>query len=381
MLKKNYLFTPGPTMVPPEALAAEGQTMMHHRTPQFSAILTEVQDMMKLLFGTAQDVYVTTSSGTGAMEAAVCNIVSPGDKVICAYAGKFGERWKELAETFGAQVIVIEKEAGESFGPDDIAPVLAANPDVRVVYATHSETSTGALSDIPGIAALTRKTDTLLVVDSITGIAIQEFKMDEWGVDVAVTGSQKGCMIAPGLGFITVSPRVWPHVAACKSPRYYLDLTAMKKNAQKQTTPYTPAISLIRAVHCSLMLMKQEGLQNVFKRHARLAEATRAGVQGLGLELFAKVPANVVTAVKSPDGIDSDKIVKKMRDEYGITIAGGQSELKGKILRIGHMGYVNDFDILAALGALERALKELGYQFTPGAGVAAAQKYFLENVG
>jgi aspartate aminotransferase-like enzyme len=377
MLKKNFLFTPGPTMVPPEVLAAEAQTMIHHRTPQFSAILADVTAGMKELVGTEHDVFVIAGSGTAAMETAVCNIVSPGDKVVCVQAGKFGERWTELCERYGADPIIVEKEYGQSFGADDLAPVLRSEPDVKAVYITQSETSTGALSDVAAIAALTREAGALCIVDAITGIGIQEFRMDEWGVDIAVTGSQKGLMMSPGLAFIAVGPRVWPAVEACTSPRYYLDLAAMKKSAAKQTTPYTSAVSLVRAAQASLAMMRAEGLDEVVARHARLAHATRSAVQALGLELLAATPANVVTAVRAPEGLDSDKLVKLLRDKYGVTIAGGQGELKGKIFRIGHMGYVGEFDILAAVGALERALAELGYAFEAGAGLAAAQKVLM----
>lgn len=379
MLKKSYLFTPGPTMVPPEVLAAEAQTMMHHRTPQFSKIIDEVVAGTKELFGTQHDVFIIASSGTGGMETAVCNIVNPGDTVICAQAGKFGERWGKICTKFGAKVILVEKPAGQSFSADDIAPVVKANPGVKAVYVTHSETSTGALSDIESIARVTRDTDAVLVVDAITTIGIQRFDMDKWGVDIAVTGSQKGCMLSPGLAFIAVAPKAWKAVEACKSPRFYFDLPAMKKNAAKSTTPFTPAISLIRAMHESLRLMKEEGLDAVFERHERLAQATRTAVKAMGLTLLASRPANVVTAVNAPAGIDAKKLVKNMRDQYGVTIAAGQDELETKIFRVGHMGFVNEFDVLVAIGALERGLHDLGYKFEIGAGLAAAQKYFLSS--
>ena len=373
-MKKHYMFTPGPTMVPAEALLAEAAPMIHHRTPQFSKILRETTDWLKELYGTAQEVFIIAGSGTAAMEAAIANTCSPGDKAICAVGGKFGERWEELCKTYGCDVKTIEVEWGKSVTVEQARKALAETPQARVFCITHSETSTGALTDVEAIATLTRKSNTLLVVDSITGLGIHPVKMDQWGVDIVVSGSQKGCMIAPGLAFIAVSPRTWEAVEKCKSPRYYLDLMAMRKNLEKTTTPFTPAISLIRALHKALEMIREEGPDNVFARHAQLAEASRAAMKAIGLKLVSECPANGVTAVWAPDGVDTDKLNKKMRDEYGVTIAGGQGWMKGKIFRIGHMGYVSKEDLLVAIASVERALKEFGYKFEFGAGLAAAHK-------
>ena len=373
-MKKNYLFTPGPTMVPQEVLLAEATPLIHHRTAAFSAIMAEAAKGLKLLFGTEQDVYMITGSGTAAMEAAVANVCSPGDKVLFASGGKFAERWGELAHAFRCNVIEIPVEWGKSLTVEQVRAALKAHPDARALYITQSETSTGALTDVQAIAALTRKTDVLLGVDSITGIGVHPFKFDEWGVDIAVSGSQKGCMTPPGLSFIAVSPRTWKAVEACTSPRYYLDLTAMKKNWTKTTTPFTAAVSLIRALHTALQMLQAEGLDQVHARHARLAEAARAATKALGLRIVAERPVNGVTAIYGPEGMDTEKLIKLLASKYGVTIAEGQEALKGKILRIGHMGYVCDEDMLVVVGCLERALKELGYKFEPGAGLQAAMK-------
>jgi aspartate aminotransferase-like enzyme len=371
-MKKNYMFTPGPTMVPAEVLLAEAAPMIHHRTPQFSAIIRQVTEWLKELFGTKEDVYIIAGSGTAAMEAAIVNTCSPGDRAICAAAGKFGERWGKICQAYGCDAKVIALPPGKSFTVDMARKALQETPGARVLCITHSETSTGALTDVEGIAALTRKSSTLLVVDSITGIGVHPMKMDEWGVDVVVTGSQKGLMLPPGLAFIAVSSRTWDAINKCTTPRYYLDLKAMKKNLEKDTTPFTPAISLIRALHCSLSLMRAEGFENIYARHARLAEAARAAMRAIGLKLVADCPANGVTAVWAPDGIDTEKMIKKARDEWGVTLTGGQDEMKGKLFRIGHMGYVSAEDMLVAVATVERALKEAGYKLECGKALAAA---------
>lgn len=373
-MKKNYMFTPGPTMVPSEVLLAEAAPMIHHRTAQFSQIMVEVVEGLKKLFGTGEDVYLIMGSGTAAMEAALANVCSPGDKVICATGGKFGERWAELGRAYGCNVVEVDVEWGKPFTVGQAQAALKDNPDARALYITQSETSTGALTDVEAIARLTRASETLLAVDAITGIGVHPFRMDEWGVDIVVSGSQKGCMIPPGLAFIAVSPRVWEAVEACASPRYYLDLGLMKKNWEKRTTPFTAAVSLIRALHKALEMMFEEGLDQVHARHARMARTARAAVQAMGLKLVADCPVNGVTAVYGPEGMDTGELVNLMRDKYGVTMAGGQDELKGKVFRIGHMGYVSEQDLLVGIGTLERALKELGYEFPLGAGLRAAQQ-------
>jgi len=371
-MKKNYMFTPGPTMVPQEVLLAEAAPMIHHRTAEFSDILAEVEEGLKKLFGTSQDVYIIMGSGTAAMEAAVSNVCCPGDKAICASGGKFGERWAQLARAYGCNVVEIPVRWGDPFTPEQAEAALKEHPDARAMYITQSETSTGTLTDVEAIARLTRQSGTLLAVDAITGIGVHPFRMDEWGVDIVVSGSQKGCMTPPGLAFIAVSERAWPAVEACTSPRYYLDLRAMRKNWEKKTTPYTAAVSLVRALRAALRMILQEGLDEVHARHARMAAAARAAVQALGLELVSRSPANGVTAVYAPDGMDSGELTRLMAERYGVTMAGGQGALKGRIFRIGHMGYVCEEDLLVGIGVLEQALRELGHECAPGSGLRAA---------
>ncbi len=374
-MKKHYMFTPGPTMVPHEVLLAEAAPMIHHRTAQFSGILEEVVDRLKALFGTEQDVLILTGTGTAAMEAAVANVCSPGEKAICVPAGKFGNRWSELCEAYGCEVVNLDVEWGESLSPEQAKAALEEHPDARALYITQSETSTGALTDVEAVADVTRRTDTLLAIDAITGIGVHPCKMDDWGVDVVVSGSQKGCMMPPGLSFIAASPRSWDVIEACRSPRYYLDLRAAKKKWQGSSqTPWTGAVSLVRALQKALEMMFAEGLENVYARHQRLAEATRAAVKAIGLELVAGSPVNGVTAVRGPEGVDTGDLVAQMRDNYGVQIAGGQAHLKGKIFRIGHMGYVGEEDLLVAISALEKGLRDAGYQFEFGAGLRAAQE-------
>ncbi|MFW6189058.1 MAG: pyridoxal-phosphate-dependent aminotransferase family protein [Planctomycetota bacterium] len=376
-MKKNYMFTPGPTMVPQEVLLEEAAPMIHHRTDRFSAIMAEVNRGLQKLFGTEQTVFVIMGTGTAAMEAAVVNVCSPGDKVLYAPGGKFGERWGAIAEAYGCRTVPLPVEWGESLAVDDASAALAEHPDAKAMYVTHSETSTGALTDVRAIAALTRETDVLLGVDSITSIGVHPFELDEWGVDLAVSGSQKGCMVPPGLSFIAVSLRTWDAVEACESPTYYLDLKAMRKRAADHQTPFTGAVSLVRGLRRALQMMDEEGLQAVFARHARLARATRAAVKALGLRLVADTPANGVTAVYGPEGVNTGDLVNLMREKFGVTIAGGQADLKGKIFRVGHMGYVSEEDLLLCIGTLERALRELGYEFELGAGVQAVQEVLV----
>lgn len=378
-MKKNYLFTPGPTMVPPEVALAEAQPMIHHRTPQFSQIFYEMSENLKYLFQTKTgDVFTLMSSGTGAMEACVANVLSKGDKALVVISGKFGERWAELCKCFGIETITIDVENGKAVNPADIEASLKKTPGINVVFTTQCETSTGVVHDIKSISPIVKKYGALLVVDAITGIGVHPLLMDEWNIDVAITGSQKGCMMPPGLAFVCVNSSAWSVIEKTDLPRYYWDFRKMRKELKDKTTPFTPAVSLVMAMKTALDMIKKEGIENVWKRHARLAHATRESVKALGLELFAgEHSSNVLTAIKSPKGVDVDKIIKKLRDEIGITFTGGQDELKGKIIRIGHMGYVNDFDIIVAIAALEKGLYEDGYPVELGKGLATAQSLLV----
>lgn len=377
-MRKNYLLTPGPTPLPPQVCEAMSRPIIHHRTPQFQAILKEAAEGLKYVFQTGGDVFILTSSGTGAMEAAVANLLSPGDTALAIQGGKFGERWTELCQAYGITAEVINVEWGKAVDPAEIEKKLKANPKIKAVFTTFCETSTGVVTDIEAIGKIVKDSGAVLVVDAISGLGAIDLKTDAWSVDVCVSGSQKGLMLPPGLAFISVSQKAWGLISASKSPRYYFDLKEAKKAFEKADTPFTPAITLIIALNEALKMMKQEGLENIFLRHKKMADATRAAAKALGLELFAPSAASdVVTAVKVPAGIDGEKLVKAMRDTYGVTIAGGQAELKGKVFRFAHMGFMEEFDIIAGLSCLEKVLAQMGYKFQLGAGVKAAQEVFL----
>lgn len=378
-MKKNYLLTPGPTPLPPIVCEAMAKPIIHHRTPQFQAILKEVSEGLKYVFQTQEDVYMLASSGTGAMEAAVINILSPQDTALVVQAGKFGERWAEICRAYGIMTEVIDVEWGKAVEPKIIEKKLKENPKIKAVFTTLCETSTGVATDIKAVAEVVKNTNAVLVVDAISGLGAIDLKTDQWHVDVCVSGSQKGLMLPPGLGFISMSKKAWEKALESKCPKYYFDLKAAKKALASVDTPFTPAITLIIALAEVLKMMKQEGLENIFSRHKKLADATRAAAKALGLELFAPTAASdVVTAVKVPAGVDGEKLVKTMRDTYGVTIAGGQAELKGKVFRFAHMGYMNEFDIITGISCLEKVLAQMGYKFTLGAGVKAAEEVFLK---
>lgn len=374
-MKKQYLLAPGPTPVPPRVLQAMSMPILHHRAPAYKAVFEEVRDGLKYLFQTKEEVLVFASSGTGAMEGTIANLFSPGDKVIAVNGGKFGERWGQIAAGYGLEVITIDVPWGTAVKPEDIADCLAREGNVRGVLTQASETSTGVMHPIKVIADIVKKYDqTILVVDAITGVGVFDLPMDAWGLDVVVTGSQKALMLPPGLAFAAVSQKAWGFNQQSTLPRYYFDFAKELKNAKKGQNAYTPAVSLIIGLREVLSMIKEETLEGVFARHARLASATRAGVQALGLELFAPdSPSNAVTAVKAPEGVDGQEVVKVLRDDYGVTIAGGQDHAKGKIFRLAHLGYVDDLDVLTGLAALEMALMDLGYELNERSGVRAAQ--------
>ncbi len=376
-MKKHFLLTPGPTPIPPEVSAKEGLPVLHHRTSEFAAIFQEVIENLKYVFQTKNDVFVTASSGTGALESAVCNLMSPGDTVLVASSGVFGDRFTKILEVYGAKTIVLREPDGQVVVPAKIEEALKKNPQIKAVFATHTETSTGVVNDIEAIGKIAAKTPAVLVVDSVSGLAGQELRTDDWKIDVVCTGSQKGLMTAPGLGMISVSAKAWPLVEAAKCPRFYFDWRKMKKSVAESQTPFTPPVTVLVAQAEALRQIKQEGLENVFARHAWLANATREAVQALGLKLFAQVPCNVLTSIAVPAGIDGKAIVKRMRQEYGVSIAGGQGDLIGKIIRIAHMGYMERFDVIIGISALEMMLHELGYKVELGKGVAAAERAFL----
>ena len=377
MIKKNYLLAPGPTPVPSNILLKGANETIHHRTPQFIEIAKEALDGLKYLFQTENQVFMLASSGTGAMEAAVANLLSPGDKAIVVVAGKFGERWKEICESFNVDVVEVAVEWGDYVEPEELKKILADNEDAKVVFTTHSETSTGTVMDLKGIAAVVKESNAVLVTDAVSSLLAQELRMDDWGVDVIVSGSQKGVMLPPGLGFIALSEKAWKLVENSKSPKYYFDLKAYRK--KYPDFPYTPAVNLIYQLKEAVEMIKNEGIENVWNRHRILADAVRNGVKALGLELLSKKPGNVCTAVKVPKEVDGGKFTKLLRDKYGVTIAGGQAHLKGKIFRIAHLGYMSKFDVIVALSAVEMGLNELGYKVALGKGVMAAEEVFLKE--
>ncbi|HSE92789.1 MAG TPA: alanine--glyoxylate aminotransferase family protein [Methylomirabilota bacterium] len=376
-MKKYQLMAPGPTPVPSQVLLAMAQPMIHHRTPEYEALFVEVRAGLKRLFQTAQDVIPLTCSGTGAMEAAVVNTLSPGDTVAIVRAGKFADRWAELAKAYGLSAIDLAAPFGQTVAPARVGEALRSRPEIKAVLVQHSETSTGVLHDVRGYAEATRGTDALLIVDAVSSLGIADLPMDAWGVDVVVSGSQKGLMLPPGLGFCALNDRAWARAATARLPRYYLDLAEERTALGRNEAHFTPAVSIVVGLREVLRMLEAEGLASIFKRHDRLARATRAGVEALGLELFARAtPSPAVTAVVAPKGIDGERIVAAYSEQHNITIAGGQGEMKGQIFRLGHMGYAAEFDVIAALSALEQVLADLGLPVDFGASVRAAQKVF-----
>ena len=379
-MEKKYLFSPGPTMLPPEVLLKMAGPIMHHREPEFEKIFSEIREGLKYLFQTKNEVMIFTSSGTGAMEGSVSNLLSKGDKAIVVRGGKFGERWGEICKAYGIEFIPIDVEWGQAVDVKRIAEILESDPLIRAVYTQASETSTGVRHPIREIAEVVKRYEnTLVVVDAITGIGVFSIPMDEWGVDVVISGSQKAMMLPPGLAFAALSDKAWKFVERSNLPKYYFDFKKELKSSKKNQSAYTPAISLFVGLRESLRMIRQEGLEAVFRRHEKLAEATRAAVRALGLQLYAPdSPSNALTAVKIPEGIDGEKLKELFFEKYGITVAEGQDRAKGKIIRIAHLGYYERLDMVMVISALEMLLKEMGYPFELGKGVKAAEEILME---
>jgi aspartate aminotransferase-like enzyme len=352
---------------------------MHHREPEFEKIFSEIREGLKYLFQTKNEVLTFTSSGTGAMEGAVSNLLSKGDKALVVRGGKFGERWGEICKAYGIEFIPIDVEWGRAVDPEWIQEILESDPSVRAVYTQASETSTGVKHPIQEIAAMVKKyDDRIIVVDAITGIGVFDLPMDEWGLDVVVSGSQKALMLPPGLAFAALSDKAWKFVERSNLPKYYFDFKKELKSVKKNQSSYTPAISLFVGLRESLCLIRKEGLEAVFRRHERLALATRAAVKALGLELYAPdSPSNAVTAVKIPEGMDGEKLKDLFFEKFGITVAEGQDRAKGKIIRIAHLGYYERLDMVMVISALEMLLKEMGHSFELGKGVKAAEEILM----
>ncbi|MDR0500721.1 MAG: alanine--glyoxylate aminotransferase family protein [Coriobacteriales bacterium] len=382
-MRKSYLMTPGPTPVPSEVLLAQAKPMIHHRTPDFSLVVRECVSGLKYVFQTEKsDILIFASSGTGAMESAIVNCFSAGDKVLVCYNGKFGQRMAQIAKAYAVDVTILEYGWQTCVNPSDIANHLQANPDTRGVIITQSETSSGVLNDVQAVGEIVcNYPDCVLIVDSITGIGAVDCKTDEWGLDVVMTGSQKGLMLPPGLAAVSVSAKAWRAYERSSLPKFYFDWKKYLKNLEVDTTPFTPAVSLMIGLSEAIKLMREEGIQNIISRHERLAKATRFGCEALGLKLFAPPNGrgNAVTPVWVPDGIDGKKLVSIMKNKHGVTIAGGQDDYAGKIIRIGHLGYFGNFDIITTLAALEMTLMELGYEFEAGSGIRAAETILMED--
>ena len=383
MLKKNRLFTPGPTPLLPAASRAMASADIHHRTADFKALYQRVLADLKVFVGTQNDVLLLASSGTGAMEASVSNLTSPGDRVMVITAGKFGERWRDLTKTFGCQVDLVEAPYGETVSPEIVRAKLT--PETRVIYMQATESSTGARHDVKAIAKLVHGTDALLVVDAITGLGTTHFDVDGWGVDVIIGGSQKALMIPPGLAYLSVSERAWKRAETAKHPRYYFDLRKERKSAAKGESSFTPATSLIVAMAAAFDYIRENGKGDLAKGRELLvdnaelsAAMTRAAAQALGLHLFAaSSPAAALTAIIPPNGLDSGEIVKRYRDQFGAVVANGQGDMKGKLFRIAHIGYYDYIDTIGAIAALEQIVAELkAGHIEFGFAVRAAQEVF-----
>ena len=371
MPEKRYLLTPGPTPVPPEVLAAMAQPVVHHRSPDFRPVLERTLARLAQVFRTKNDVLMFTASGTAAMESAVANLVAPGDRVTVASAGHFGERWQEIARAYGADVDVLAYEWGDAPSPDDLA-----GRGSKVVFLTHSETSTGVVADLRALAAAAKEDGALVVVDAVSSLGAVPLETDAWGIDVVVSGSQKALMTPPGLAFASVSEAAY--AARSSATRYYLDWERTRAAQAKLDAAFTPAVSIIAGLDVALGLLLEEGLEHAFERHVRLGRACREGAKAMGLELFSpdEDSSAVVTAVRAPDGVDATELVQALRDRHGITIANGQGPLKGQVFRIGHIGYFDVFDVVAALAAVELVLTDLGADVERGVATARALEVY-----
>jgi aspartate aminotransferase-like enzyme len=378
---KFRLLTPGPTPVPEETLLEMARPVFYHRTPECRQILAEVTAELQYVFQTRHPVLTLTSSGTGGLEAAIVNCLPPGSKAICLIAGRFGERWRNLCKTFGVEVVSVTVPPGQAVQPEQLARALADHSDAAAVCSTLSETSTGVGHDIAAFGRLVKDTPALLLVDAISGLGVMECRTDDWHIDICVAGSQKALMMPPGLAFVSVSDKAWKQIDKNTDPRtFYFDLKKARASLPNGETPFTPANTLLRAMRLSLKRIRTQGIENIWATQARNAAAARAGFQAMGLELFAARPADGLTVAKMPPGIDSTKLLGKLEKHYGLKLANGQEPFKGKIIRLAHMGYIDQFDVLAALSGVELVLQEMGIAVQPGSGVAAAQTVWAQAV-
>jgi aspartate aminotransferase-like enzyme len=381
MIYQQQLRIPGPTPLPERVVRAASRPMIDHRGPEFAELLADVTAGARRVFETAGDLLVLTASGSGGLESAIANLVSPGDEVVAAMCGNFGERFAGMAAAYGAHLVRLEAEWGQPVDPADLAEVLAAHPQARVVLLTHNETSTGVTNGLAGLVRVAHDAGRVVAVDGVSSVSSMRIGVDELGVDVAVSASQKGWMAPPGIAFVTVNGRAWELSERCRSPRYYFDWRQARKNAEAGSTPWTPAVSVLYAVQEGIRMMEEEGLGNVYARHRRLADATEAGLAALGLELFAAEgfrSATVTSAVPLP-GLDVSAFRKLLRTKYGVVIAGGQGKMTGKMLRVGHLGAIADGDVVQVLWAMERALEELDVAPADGRALAAAIPHLAEE--
>lgn len=377
---KRYLLAPGPTPVPAEALLAMAMPIIHHRSPDFLPVLDTAKKGLQWLYQTKNDVLILCSTGTGGMVGTVNNFFSPGDKALVVNAGNFGERWTKICNAYRLEVNEIKLPWGEAVNPADVESALKKDPAIKGVFVQASETSTGVYHDIESLAAIVKKYDnTLLIVDAISALAAHDLKMDAWGIDVMVGGSQKGLMLPPGLAFVGISEKAWKFAESAKSPNFYFNFKKERESLSKNQTNFTSPVTLIIGLNECLKLLQKEGLEEAFERHAILAKASREAFKSIGLELFSRQShSNSVTAVKSPDGLDGQEIYKNLRVKYGITAAGGQGQAKGKIFRIAHLGYADTFDIITAIAGVEMVLKSMGYPVKLGSGVSVAQELLMK---
>ena len=378
-MKKIRLLTPGPTPVPERLALRMARPIVHHRSPEFEAVFARAREGLQWLFQTKQDVLVFASSGTGAMEAAFVNFLKRGDTVVVVDGGKFGERWGKFAKAYGVNAVTLKCEWGSPVEPAAVEKALRENPAAKVVYVQANESSTGVYHPVKELAQITAKTEALLVVDAISALGAMPLPMDEWGIDILVSAAHKALGLPPGLAFLAASEKAWRVNESADLPRFYFDVRRERDNQRKNQTAWTPAIALVEGLDESLQMYREEGLENVFARHERMAKAARAGMQALGLTLYSKSPSNAMTTVEAPAGLDSEKLVKHLFKQYGIKLVGGQDAAKGKIFRIAHLGYFDDFDMLVVIGAVERGLHDLGAKVELGAGLAAAQRSFAQR--
>ena len=371
---KNHLFTPGPTPVPPRTLLAMASPIIHHRSPEFSQILAEVKEGLKYVFQTNNDVLLFVSTGTGAMEGAVANVLSPGEKALVVRGGKFGERWAEICKAYGIETINLDIEWGRCVKVEKILEYLIKYNDIKAVFIQAHETSTGVKFPLKKIGEALKDRDVVLVVDAISALGAIELLVDDWHLDIVVGASQKALMLPPGLSFVSISEKGWKWIERSKLPKYYFDFKKEADALKRNQPAYTSAVSLVIGLLENLRYIKKRGLKNIIEHHRRLSEATKSAIKAMGLNLFTKEGlSEAITVVEVPPGIDGKEVVRLLKEEYGIMIAGGQGRLKGKIFRISHMGYVDENDIIVVISALEAVLNKLGYHVKKGVGIKAAQ--------